>query len=373
MARFGGANLDLLWQGFAHARLRPVRPDEQRRRAATQQRRHRSDAGLLVAAREQRHAELLRRRPTGTRVPSRRTSTSATTRPARRRSPTPTRRRPRRDAEDGEPRQHGAVRAEPEQPALELVQLPRRSHRATATVRFNVRTSGRASRGTSRSLRRRTSPRRRRARRSPVTRSARARTSRRPDDNEATNDGQTGANAGRWFVIRSRRRRPERHRESSGWASRALLMPGEQPLHGTPLVRRVRLPRPGRTRPTRPATGRSTPAGRRSSSSASDAFPSVNPRPVAPDMTLRYFDVSHPEVATHIKFVVTNNQCTGQTVVPGRPGQRPEHQRRLPCHPGPDRGGLPTTEHRGARHRSRGVRPELDRVRLEGHDRVASE
>ena len=29
-------------------------------------------------------------------------------------------------------------------------------------------------------------------------------------------------------------------------------------------------------------------------------------------MTLRYFDVSHPEVATHIKFVVTNNQCTGQ-------------------------------------------------------------
>jgi hypothetical protein len=29
-------------------------------------------------------------------------------------------------------------------------------------------------------------------------------------------------------------------------------------------------------------------------------------------MTLRYFD-THPQVvATHIKFVVTNNQCTGQ-------------------------------------------------------------
>ena len=38
----------------------------------------------------------------------------------------------------------------------------------------------------------------------------------------------------------------------------------------------------------------------------------MNPRPVTPDMTLRYFDVSHPEIATHIKFVVTNNQCTGQ-------------------------------------------------------------
>jgi extracellular elastinolytic metalloproteinase len=46
-------------------------------------------------------------------------------------------------------------------------------------------------------------------------------------------------------------------------------------------------------------------------SSASDAFPSVNPRPVAPDLSLRYFDVSN-SVATHVKFVVTNNQCTGR-------------------------------------------------------------
>jgi extracellular elastinolytic metalloproteinase len=46
-------------------------------------------------------------------------------------------------------------------------------------------------------------------------------------------------------------------------------------------------------------------------SSASDAFPSVNPRPVAPDLSPRYFDVSN-SVATHVKFVVTNNQCTGQ-------------------------------------------------------------
>ena len=46
-------------------------------------------------------------------------------------------------------------------------------------------------------------------------------------------------------------------------------------------------------------------------STASDAFPSVNPRPVAPDLSLRYFDASN-SVATHVKFVVTNNQCTGQ-------------------------------------------------------------
>jgi hypothetical protein len=37
-----------------------------------------------------------------------------------------------------------------------------------------------------------------------------------------------------------------------------------------------------------------------------------DPRPVAPDLTLRDFDVSNNQVATHVKFVVTNNQCTGQ-------------------------------------------------------------
>src|SRR4029450_2964152 len=47
-------------------------------------------------------------------------------------------------------------------------------------------------------------------------------------------------------------------------------------------------------------------------SSASDAFPSVNPRPVAPDLTLRDLDANPQALATHIKFVVTNNQCTGQ-------------------------------------------------------------
>ena len=51
--------------------------------------------------------------------------------------------------------------------------------------------------------------------------------------------------------------------------------------------------------------------------SPSDTFPSVNPRPVAPDMTLRYCDASPQPPATHIKFVVATNQCTGQTSYQG--------------------------------------------------------
>ncbi len=34
---------------------------------------------------------------------------------------------------------------------------------------------------------------------------------------------------------------------------------------------------------------------------------------MAPDLSLRSFDASHLErMATHVKFVVTSNQCTGQ-------------------------------------------------------------
>jgi hypothetical protein len=46
--------------------------------------------------------------------------------------------------------------------------------------------------------------------------------------------------------------------------------------------------------------------------SSADAFPSVNPRPVAPDLTMRFFDASPQPPATHVKFVVDTNQCTGQ-------------------------------------------------------------
>jgi len=46
--------------------------------------------------------------------------------------------------------------------------------------------------------------------------------------------------------------------------------------------------------------------------SPDNAFPSVNPRPVTPDETLRYFNANGGPPATHVKLVVTANQCTGQ-------------------------------------------------------------
>ena len=43
-----------------------------------------------------------------------------------------------------------------------------------------------------------------------------------------------------------------------------------------------------------------------------DSFPGVNPRPGTQDESLRYFAAPQQLLATHVKFVVTNNQCTGQ-------------------------------------------------------------
>ena len=45
---------------------------------------------------------------------------------------------------------------------------------------------------------------------------------------------------------------------------------------------------------------------------AADSFPGANPRPGVQDENLRYFPASPQPIATHLKFVVTNNQCTGQ-------------------------------------------------------------
>jgi hypothetical protein len=50
--------------------------------------------------------------------------------------------------------------------------------------------------------------------------------------------------------------------------------------------------------------------------SQNDAFPSVNPRPVTPDQTLRGWQLPSTQ-ATHVKFVVNTNQCTGQTSYQG--------------------------------------------------------
>lgn len=52
--------------------------------------------------------------------------------------------------------------------------------------------------------------------------------------------------------------------------------------------------------------------------SAANAFPSVQPRPLAPDLTLRNFDVPDT-AATHLRLVVLHNQCTG---TPGYQGEQ---------------------------------------------------
>ena len=59
-----------------------------------------------------------------------------------------------------------------------------------------------------------------------------------------------------------------------------------------------------------------------------DAFPAPNPRPSSPDLVLRSFNVSNT-TATHVKFVVMHNQCTGN---PNYQGQ----QHSDPAAPDPD-------------------------------------
>ena len=82
--------------------------------------------------------------------------------------------------------------------------------------------------------------------------------------------------------------------------------------------------------------------------SPADAFPAIAPRPLAPDLTLRTFDVPNT-VATQVRFTALENQCTGAPGLPGRAGQRPA-----------ERHGLRHRLRQGhvpARGRVRGVRP----------------
>jgi hypothetical protein len=50
--------------------------------------------------------------------------------------------------------------------------------------------------------------------------------------------------------------------------------------------------------------------------SAPDAFPGGAFRPIAPQLTLRTFDI-HPTVATHLRLVVLTSQCTGGPLYAG--------------------------------------------------------
>jgi extracellular elastinolytic metalloproteinase len=57
-------------------------------------------------------------------------------------------------------------------------------------------------------------------------------------------------------------------------------------------------------------------------SSAADAFPSIAPRPRAPDLIMRSFDVP-PTPATHVRMRVVANQCTGAPDYAGEQDQDP--------------------------------------------------
>ena len=98
--------------------------------------------------------------------------------------------------------------------------------------------------------------------------------------------------------------------------------------------------------------------------SPSDAFPSVAPRPLAPDLTLRTFDVADT-TATQIRFTATRQPVHGRSGLPGRAGRGPAQPDRLRHRVGP--GHVP------ARRRARGVLAERDRiggrVGLGGHER----
>jgi hypothetical protein len=64
---------------------------------------------------------------------------------------------------------------------------------------------------------------------------------------------------------------------------------------------------------------------KRMTRSGHDAFPSAPPRPVAPDLLMRTFEFS-PFSATHAKLVVTSNQCTGAAAFQGEQDQDPAAQ-----------------------------------------------
>ena len=131
------------------------------------------------------------------------------------------------------------------------------------------------------------------------------------DDDEATNDTQSGPNVrGRWFVIRLGGAGPNGSNVKRLGVS-ALLVPGNNRFTALRSFDAY-VCRAGTVVANPTCDGSIDTGWTQLLSAPPDAFPSVNPRPVTPDMTLRYFEAAHSIVGTHVKFVVTSNQCTGQ-------------------------------------------------------------
>jgi hypothetical protein len=93
--------------------------------------------------------------------------------------------------------------------------------------------------------------------------------------------------------------------------------------------------------------------------SPGDAFPAPNPRPSSLDLTMRTFSI--PETtATHVKFVVVNNQCTGTPLYQGE-------QHDDPLAPSPDcrSTSVGTDEVRAAELQLLTSRPQVDGATLD--------
>jgi extracellular elastinolytic metalloproteinase len=88
----------------------------------------------------------------------------------------------------------------------------------------------------------------------------------------------------------------------------AMLLPGQNRFTA---LRQFELYACTAGNPENPTCDGSTDAGwERFLRSGPDAFPAPNPRPSSPDLQLRSFEI--PETtATHVRFVVLHNQCTG--------------------------------------------------------------
>jgi hypothetical protein len=131
------------------------------------------------------------------------------------------------------------------------------------------------------------------------------------DDDEATNDGQTGVNvAGRWVVIKLGGI-PATGVGIKRLGVSAMLVPGNNRFTALRSFDAY-VCRAGKVAANPTCDGSIADGWTLLLSAPSDAFPGVNPRPGIQDMSLRYFDAPTQIVGTHVKFVVTSNQCTGQ-------------------------------------------------------------
>ena len=307
--RFGGANQAEPWTAFARRGFGENAASPATKDGDDALHRHRqpgSGPELRVAAAQRRGHASPSRPSTSRATRSSASCSSATTRPTSRRSPTPTRRRPR---------------ARPS--ARPRASTPSSPGRTAAARQKFTRNVAAAAPSTSASRCRPTTPRRPTAPRSPATANPAladrrhrgvqlGRRDRAPNVEGATGDGQA-------------RRRALVSRVQVSALLRAVDEGDDQDDPAT----RTASPRcaSSRSRPARapaPTTATST----RIYTSPDDAFPGGVPRPLAPDMILRDFDVPDTR-ATHVRLVVLTNQCTGNADLQGRERGRPDLGLRL--------------------------------------------